>query len=202
MRRCLWCAVLVVLVVGCGSQKHIYTTTEKRMEQVATKDVDLAVMFDHKARTFVMDEKAQEHNAPYKPGYNVRGETVPLGDMNAVARNITKEWAEVTAIMERGEPYDYPLLAQLGYRLVMRSEELTSARQREIEKQRQAEGKAKRGGSLDKPPEDETDRAIMRFGVLAKRFMEAAATRNPDDLVEAYTVIPASTPFILSGRAE
>ncbi|HHN46480.1 MAG TPA: hypothetical protein ENN09_03465 [Planctomycetes bacterium] len=181
--------VLAVLASGCG-QKTIYTTTEKEVEKASEKRVSLAAMFDAKARTFVMRENAQERNAPFKPGYDARGETAPLSGTDAVSVSISRDWNEIVSVMELGEPYDYDFLGELGLRLVMRAKELQNARILELERRRV---------QPDRQKPDETDRAILRFSVLAKRFMLAASTRNPEDLVEVYTVFPASTPFISSG---
>jgi hypothetical protein len=183
-------AVLALVLFGCGSKKPIYTTAEKEVERAASEKMSLSQMFDEKARTHVMHENAQEHNAPYKAGYNVHGETVPFTSTEAVTTNIKKDWAEVVKVMDKGEPYDYVSLADLGQKLVMRGDELVTARRFELDK---------KGITPEKYTADETDRTIMRFGVLAKRFMLAAATRNLDELIEVYTVIPASTPYIGSG---
>jgi hypothetical protein len=183
-------ALAVLILSGCGSKKPIYTSTEKEVERKAAEKMSLGQMFDEKARTHVMRENAQEHNAPYKAGYNVRGETAPFTSAEAVTANIKKDWAEVVTVMDKGEPYDYVSLADLGQKLVMRGDELVTARRFELDK---------KGITPDKHTVDETDRTIMRFGVLAKRFMLAAATRNLDELIEVYTVIPVSTPYIGSG---
>jgi len=180
-------ALAALILSGCGSKKPIYTTTEKEVERTAAEKLNLGEMFNEKAKNFKMQENAQEHNAPYKPGYNVRGESVPFTSTEAVTANIKKDWAEVVTVMDKGEPYDYVSLADLGLKLVMRGDELVTARRFELDQ---------RGITPDKRTVDETDRTIMRFGVLAKRFMLAAATRNLDELIEIYTVIPVSTPYI------
>ncbi|MBN1809736.1 MAG: hypothetical protein JW909_11765 [Planctomycetes bacterium] len=187
MKKCLPCFLVAgLLAAGCGDEK-IYSSPVVTAERRPDKRVKLAELFDKKARTFEMKEDAQERNAPYGPGYNVRGETAPLTGIDPVVDNISKDWVDVVDIMEGEEPYDYEILADIGLKLIMRADELRRGRIIELENARVKPEQHK---------EDETDRAIMRFGVLAKRFMTAAATRRRDDLVEVYTVFPHSTPFI------
>jgi len=183
--------VIGVLSAGCGVTKDIYTTTTKQVQNADVNRDSLAKQFKQKANNFELNMEAQEHNAPFKPGYNVNDETAPLTGMAPVIDNIAKDWALIREIMDGQEPYDYELLGTLGAKLVMRAQELQNGRKIELRESGVDPLKYEKESK-----DDPTDRAIIRFGVLAKRFMTAAATRRRDELIEVYTVFPMSTPFI------
>lgn len=196
MRRYLVLVPLMCLL-GCGGERPVYTTIEKEMQRTAGSHESSSVGFARRAENQPALYSPQEHDAPFMPGYNARGETAPLRAIKDVVENIQDDWAEVEDVVathpvDSVDPYDYEGLAEAASRLVMRAGELRTARRFEL---------ARAGVTPDMYKPDEVDHDIDLFEVNARRLRSAAAKRQPEVIDEVLMKMPGAVPRFLGESA-
>lgn len=196
MSRILMLGVAVALA-GCGEQSE-FTTLEKEMQRTA----GTIQPSSKRLRKLVEDppdyRSPQRHDAPFKPGYNVRGQTAPLDEIDDVVENISDDWEELQDILSMPEEqteslYDYLAIGRVADRLVMRGKELEKAREYEL---------IRNGVSSEEFEPTVLDENIKLFQVNAHKLQLAAYQRNPEGLEEVIVHMPRATPGFFRSSEE
>ena len=196
MRRLALLSVVFGLA-GCGEQSE-FTTLEKEIQRTAGTIQQSSVPLRRLAENPPDYRSAQRYDAPFKPGYNVRGETAPLNEIGDVVENIAADWEELKDIIsseqeQSEELYDYLAIGRIADRLAMRARELERAREYEL---------IRNGVAADEFQPSVVDEDIRLFKVNAHKLQLAAYQRKPEELEEVVINMPRATPGFFRSTEE